>query len=41
VFAEVPQGDSVRDRVASYLMREFRAQQRDRRLTAALTQVLT
>jgi AcrR family transcriptional regulator len=41
VFAEVPKGDSVRDRVASYLMREFRAQQRDRRLTAALTQVLT
>lgn len=41
VFAEVPQGDSVRDRVASYLMSEFRAQQRDQRLTAALTQVLT
>jgi AcrR family transcriptional regulator len=41
VLAEVPQGDSVGDRVASYLMREFRAQQRDQRLTAALTQVLT
>jgi AcrR family transcriptional regulator len=41
VFAEVPQGGSVRDRVASYLMREFRAQQRNQRLTAALTPVLT
>jgi AcrR family transcriptional regulator len=41
VFAEVPQGDSVRDRVANHLMREFRAQQRDQRLTAALMQVLT
>jgi AcrR family transcriptional regulator len=41
VFAEVPQGDSVRGRVASYLMREFRAQQRDQCLTAALTRVLT
>jgi AcrR family transcriptional regulator len=41
VFSEVPQGDSVRERVASHMMREFRAQQRDQRLTAALTQVLT
>jgi TetR/AcrR family transcriptional regulator, cholesterol catabolism regulator len=41
VFAEPPQGGSVRDRVASYLMREFQAQQRDQRLVAALTPVLT
>jgi AcrR family transcriptional regulator len=37
VFAEVPRGDSVRERVTNHLMREFRAQQRTQRLTAALT----
>ena len=41
VFAEVPPGDTIRDRVTSHLMREFGAQQRDQRLTAALTQALT
>ena len=41
VFAEVPQGTTVRERVTSHLMREFRTQQRERRLTAALTQALT
>ena len=41
VFAEMPQGGSVRDRVRGYLMREFRAQQRNPHLTAALTPVLT
>jgi TetR/AcrR family transcriptional regulator, cholesterol catabolism regulator len=41
VFAEVPQGDTIRDRVTSHLMREFGAQQREQRLTAALTQALT
>jgi AcrR family transcriptional regulator len=41
VFAEVPEGGSVHDRVAGYLMREFRAQQRSQRLVAALTPVLT
>jgi AcrR family transcriptional regulator len=41
VFAEVPQGNTVRERVTSHLMREFRAQQREQRLTAALTQALT
>jgi TetR/AcrR family transcriptional regulator, cholesterol catabolism regulator len=37
VFAEVPWGDSVRERVTNHLMREFRAQQRTQRLTVALT----
>jgi AcrR family transcriptional regulator len=41
VFAEVPQGDTVRERVTGHLMREFRAQQREQRLTAALMQALT
>ena len=41
VFAEVPQGDSVRDRVTRYLLREFHAQQRDKRLTATFAQTLT
>ena len=41
VFAEVPPGDTIRDRVTSHLMREFGAQQREQRLTAALTQALT
>jgi TetR/AcrR family transcriptional regulator, cholesterol catabolism regulator len=37
VFAKVPQGDSVRERVTNHLMREFRAQQRTQGLTVALT----
>jgi TetR/AcrR family transcriptional regulator, cholesterol catabolism regulator len=41
VLAEVPQGETVRDRVTNHMMREFRAQQREQRLTAALMQVLT
>jgi AcrR family transcriptional regulator len=41
VFAEVPRGDSVRERVTNHLLREFRAQQREPHLTAALTQVMT
>jgi TetR/AcrR family transcriptional regulator, cholesterol catabolism regulator len=41
VFAEVPQGDTIRERVTSHLMREFGAQQREQQLTAALTQALT
>ena len=41
VFTEVPQGNTVRERVTSHLMREFRTQQREQRLTAALTQALT
>jgi TetR/AcrR family transcriptional regulator, cholesterol catabolism regulator len=41
VFAEVPQGDTIRERVTSHLMREFGAQRREQQLTAALTQALT
>lgn len=41
VFAEVPPGDTIRERVTSHLMREFGAQQREQQLTAALTQALT
>ena len=41
VFAETPQGDSVRERVTRYLLREFHAQQRDKRLTATFVQALT
>jgi hypothetical protein len=40
VAAETPRGGSVRSRVAGHLRREFRAQQRDRHLTAALSRVL-
>jgi AcrR family transcriptional regulator len=40
VLGEVPRGDTVRERVTNHLMREFRAQQRSRRLTTALTRVL-
>ena len=41
VSAEVPRGGTVRERVAAHLRREFRAQQRNRRLTAALAAALT
>jgi AcrR family transcriptional regulator len=41
VFAEPPRGGPARQRVAGHLMREFGAQERDQRLTAALNQVLT
>jgi AcrR family transcriptional regulator len=41
VFAEEPQGDSVRERVTRYLLRDFHAQQRDKRLTATFAQALT
>jgi len=41
VFAEVPRGDSVRERVTSHLLREFGAQRREQRLTASLVQALT
>jgi TetR/AcrR family transcriptional regulator, cholesterol catabolism regulator len=37
VFAKIPPGDSVRERVTDHLMREFRAQQRTQDLTVALT----
>jgi AcrR family transcriptional regulator len=41
VFAEVPRGDSVRERVTNHLLREFGAQRRNPRLTASLGQALT
>jgi AcrR family transcriptional regulator len=41
VSAEVPPGGTVRDRVAAHLTREFRAQQRNQRLTAALAAAMT
>lgn len=41
VLAETPRGTTPRERVTNHLLREFRAQQREQRLTAALTNVLT
>ncbi len=41
VSAEAPRGATVQERVTGHLLREFRAEQRDQRLTAALTRVLT
>ena len=41
ISAEPPRGATVQERVTSHLLREFRAEQRDQRLTAALVRVLT
>ncbi len=41
VTAQVPRGTTARERVASHLLREFRAQQREPRLTAALVRVIS
>ena len=41
VSAEAPRGATVQERVTSHLLREFRAEQRDQRLTAALVRVLS
>ena len=41
VAGEQPRGDTVRERVTGHLLREFRAEQRDQRLTAALVRVVT
>jgi AcrR family transcriptional regulator len=41
VLQEVPRGKTARERVTSHMLREFRAQQRNQRLTTALTKVLT
>jgi len=41
VTARVPRGATARERVASHLLREFRAQQREPRLTAALVRVIS
>jgi TetR/AcrR family transcriptional regulator, cholesterol catabolism regulator len=41
VASEAPHGATVQERVTNHLLREFRAEQRDQKLTAALTRVLT
>jgi TetR/AcrR family transcriptional regulator, cholesterol catabolism regulator len=41
VGGDAPRGATVQERVTNHLLREFRAEQRDQRLTAALTRVLT
>jgi AcrR family transcriptional regulator len=41
VLTEAPRGDTVRERVTNHLLREFRAQQRNQRLLAAVSKVLT
>lgn len=41
VLNEAPRGDTPRERVTNHLLREFRAQQRNQPLTAALSNVLT
>src|SRR6202035_1679649 len=41
VTGEVPRGPGVQERLTSHLLREFRAEQRDQRLPAALPRVLS
>jgi AcrR family transcriptional regulator len=41
VTAQVPPGASARERVTAHLLREFRAEQREPRLTAALVRVFS
>ncbi len=41
IAAENPPGATARDRVTSHLLREFRAEQREPRLTAALSRVIS
>lgn len=41
VADEGPHGATVRERVTNHLLREFRAEQRDQKLTTALVRVLT
>ena len=41
VAGEAPNGATVQERVTNHLLREFAAEQRDQKLTAALTRVLT
>ena len=41
VLQEVLRGKTARERVTNHMLREFRAQQRNQRLTTALTKVLT
>jgi AcrR family transcriptional regulator len=41
VAGEAPNGATVQERVTNHLLREFAAEQRDQKLTASLTRVLT
>ena len=41
VTSELPRGGTARERVTSHLLREFRAQQREPRITAALGRVIS
>ncbi len=41
ITAEVPRGGTARERVTRHLLREFRAQQREPRITAALSRVIS
>jgi TetR/AcrR family transcriptional regulator, cholesterol catabolism regulator len=41
VTGELPAGGTARERVTSHLLREFRAEQREPRLTAALSRVIS
>jgi TetR/AcrR family transcriptional regulator, cholesterol catabolism regulator len=41
VVSEPPNGATVQERVTNHLLREFHAEQRDQKLTATLTRVLT
>ena len=41
VQGETPQGATVQERVTNHLLREFHAEQRDQRLTTALSHALT
>jgi TetR/AcrR family transcriptional regulator, cholesterol catabolism regulator len=41
VQAELPRGGTVRERVTGHLLREFRAEQREPRLTAALSRAVS
>jgi TetR/AcrR family transcriptional regulator, cholesterol catabolism regulator len=41
ISGEAPRGATVQERVTGHLLREFRAEQRDQQLTAALAKVLT
>jgi AcrR family transcriptional regulator len=41
VTSQVPSGESARERVTTHLLRQFRAEQREPRLTAALVRVIS
>jgi AcrR family transcriptional regulator len=41
VSSDVPHGETVRERVTYHLLREFQAEQRDQKLTVAITRAMT